>query len=130
MDDKIKIIIAIIAFVLVFFALYINNLSKISKIKKGKKKKNNKEVILVETQYLFFKYKIIRERLYTKKYALIFALINSTIIVTTFLVIELIPWHFAFKMLIGFVLLLGLIYSIYGIIGSILVKRGYQNEHK
>jgi len=130
MDWDIMIISSVIAFVVIFIILFLLNVAKIDKIKKGKKKRNNKDVFLIEVQYLFYKYKINKERLYTRGYAALFAFINAFIISVTFWAIELIPWHLAFKMLIGFVLLMGFIYSIYGILGSILVKRGYQDEHK
>ena len=130
MDKNVMIISIVIAFIIIFLVLFVFNVSKLSRIKKGKKKRNNKEVFLIEAQYLFFKYKIRKERLYTLGYAALFAFINSFIISATFWAIELIPWHFAFRMLIGFVMLMGFIYSIYGIMGNILVKRGYQDEHK
>lgn len=128
MNYKITLIITAVAFIIVCLFLFLLNVNKINKIKKGKKKRNKKEIFLIEAQYLNYKYKIKKDRLYTNKFAFLFAFINAFIISVTFAVIELIPWHFAFKMLIAFALLLGFIYSIYGIMGNILVKRGYQDE--
>ena len=129
LSTKIKIGVSIIAFIIILFVSYVVIISKINNIKKGKKTKRKKEEIkILEVQYLHYKFHIPKERLYSKKLALLFSFINSVIICTTFVTIELLPWHFAFRMLLGFVLLLGFIYSIYGILGAILVKRGYQDE--
>ena len=126
---KVKFIIALIAFIIIVIADFIILTIKMKNILKGKKKKKG-DIIVIEVQYLFFKYKIVKERLYNAKFASIFALINSFIICATFLVTEIVSWHLLFKLLLGFVFLMGLIYSLYGILGSILVKRGYKNEYK
>ncbi|MBP5684120.1 MAG: hypothetical protein J6X02_02560, partial [Bacilli bacterium] len=76
----VKVFIAVFAFlvfIIVFFTLNITTLTKIEKGKKSKKK--GKELYLTEAQYLYFKYKINKKRLYNRKFAIIFALINSAI---------------------------------------------------
>lgn len=125
----VKVFIAVFAFlvfIIVFFTLNITTLTKIEKGKKSKKK--GKELYLTEAQYLYFKYKINKKRLYNRKFAIIFALINSAIISITIFVIEMLPMRMEFGLVIGFVFLIGFIYSVYGIMGSILVKKGYQDE--
>ena len=126
---KARIVVTVLAFIIILFVSYVMYVNKMKKIQAGKKnKKKNTEIRIMEVQYLYYKHKIVKERLYTKKFALLFSFINSLIICATFLTIELLPWHFGFRMLLGFAMLLGFIYSIYGIIGTILVKRGYKNE--
>ena len=50
------------------------------------------------------------------------------LIVTVFLVISSIPWSIGFSMLLGFVLLFGLIYSLYEFLGRSLVKKGWSKN--
>ena len=127
-EMKAKIIVAAIFFAIIIAVRYISYMAKVDKIEKKKTNKKGKEVAIIEVQYLYFKYKIVRERLYNNKFAILFSVINAFIICCTFIFISIIPLHFMFQVLIGFVMLMGLIYSIYGIVGNILSKRGYKDE--
>lgn len=129
--NKIDVIISIILFVLLIIIFYVFNLRKINILlgkKKNKSKKTQKKlkkIDVVEFKYLVYKYKIKEENLLSKKMVLIVALINSLIITLTFIVISILPIKIMWQLMIGFVLLFGLIYSLYGILGLILKKRGY-----
>lgn len=121
----INFIIAVIAFVVISLFLYIFYLRKISPNKsKKKKKKEAKEII--EIRYLMVSFKLKKEKLLTKKIIALISIVDAFIITTVYLVVVHIPYAIIWQLMTGFVLLLGLIYSIYSIIGSILVKKGYK----
>ena len=56
------------------------------------------------------------------------SLIDAFIISFVFVVITIIPWDMGFSMLLGFVLLFGLIYALYEILGRVLVKKGWSKN--
>jgi hypothetical protein len=93
---------------------------------KNKKKKNNE---IMEVNYLVGKFKLDKKKLFNKKVTLICSLINAFIISSVVTIISNIKLKMMWQLLIGFVLLFGLIYSLYEIYGRILVKKGkYKNE--
>jgi len=120
-------IIASIAFVVIstFIYCFYNHKLKGGNSKK-KRKKDAKEIM--EIRYLVLTYKLKKEKLLTRKIILLISLIDAFIITGTFLIIILIPYPIIWQLMIGFVLLLGLIYAIYNIFGRILVKKGYDKE--
>ena len=111
----INIILTILAFIFVFFFFYIRDLHRL----KAKKKK----VVITEVKYLMLRNNIKEEYLLNKKFLALTAFLNAFIIAVVFFLIELLDWHIIFKLMVGFVLTLGLIYSVYGILGNILEKR-------
>jgi len=117
-------IIAGIAFIIVFTVLYALNEYKLKAIKKNKRKKG-KEYTILELRFLALSNNLKMEKLLQKKFIVIISLINAFIITSVFLVIILLPWSIVWQLLLGFVLLLGLIYAFYGIMGAILKKKGY-----
>ena len=117
-------IIAGIAFIIVFTVLYALNDYKLKAIKKNKRKKG-KEYTILELRFLALSNNLKMEKLLQKKFIIIISLINAFIITSVFLVIILLPWSIVWQLLLGFVLLLGLIYAFYGIMGAILKKKGY-----
>ena len=128
--DRINLIIASVAFFVIFLFFYIFNLNKASIIlkKKKKKKERKKEAKIVEVSYLVAKFNLKKERLLTRKILMIISLLDAFIISNVFIVITVLPMKLIWQMLIGFVLLFGLIYSVFGIFGSILLKRGYDKN--
>ena len=96
---------------------------KIKKTKKKKKKKN-----LGEIEYLCNKFKLNRNKLNYKELMIMIPLIDSFIITFVTIVIDLVPGLFIFKLIIGFVLLMGLIYAIYEIYGRHLIKKEKEKE--
>lgn len=120
---KIEIIIGGIVFILLSVFLYFYNIKIIKVSAKNKKKKEKKE--LLEIKYLMIAYNLKKEKLLNKKIVLTISIIDAFIIASVFTIVELLPWDIMWKLMLGFVLLLGLIYAIYGILGRILVKKGY-----
>lgn len=121
---KLEQIITIIIFVVLVLGFYLIKSWKVAAYLKRKKKK--KELNIVEIKYLNYRFNIKKERLLTSGFIFLIGLINALIITIVFAVIILLPWPTVLQLLVGFVLLLGLIYAIYEILGRILVKKGYQ----
>ncbi len=111
----INIVVSLVAFVIVFLFFYIRDIRRL----KAKKKKK----VIAEVKYLMLRNNIKEEYLLNKKFLALTSFINAFIISFVFFIIELFNWHIIFKLMIGFILTLALIYSIYGILGNILEKR-------
>ena len=94
---------------------------------KKKTKKNKKEKPLMEIDYLCNKFKLNKSKLDYKKLMYMIPLIDSFIITLVAIIIELIPLPFIFRLIIGFILLFGLIYSLYEIYGRHLKKSEKEN---
>lgn len=98
-------------------------------IKKQKKKKKNKKLEeFVGLSYLIPKFKLDINKMNLNYVFFIVSLINAFIISFVFVVITIIPWDMGFSMLLGFVLLFGLIYALYEILGRGLVKKGWSKN--
>ena len=117
-------IIASVSFVVITIVLFLWNVKKLKPKKSGKRKKKSAREVL-EVNYLAVTHKLKKEKLLNKKFLLLISVIDSLIICSVFLVIMLIPYDTIWKLMAGFVLLLGLIYSIYAILGKILVMKGF-----
>ena len=110
----------LLSFLVIFLIVFLGDLLfvvrpailKITGNKKSKKTKK-KEKPLMEIEYLCNKFKLNRNKLNYNEFMFTFPLINSFIITIVTLILELIRIPFIFRLLIGFVLLLGLIYAIY-----------------
>ena len=89
------------------------------------KKKRKKNVDITEIFYLVSKFKLDKTKLPYKYLLLGISLINAFIISLVAVVIMLIKIHIVFQLMIGFVLLFGLIYSCYELLGRYLVKKGF-----
>lgn len=126
--DKLSMIFILFAIllILVFFVDYVfikrRYLNKINGKKKNKKKSNNE---LTELSYLIGKFKLDKDKLPLNILLLIISLINAFIIALVAVVVMLININIIFQLLIGFILLIALIYSIYELLGNYLVKKGY-----
>ena len=124
---KTNVIIAIVAFFVLFIFMYIFNLLKLNNILKSKKKRG-KDYEIIEIKYLSLIYNIKKEHLLKKWFILIISMINAFIISIVFFTVILIPWKAVWQLLIGFALLFGLIYGCYGVLGRILVMKGYDKK--
>lgn len=126
MEFNISLISGIITFIIVFIVDYFVILVPKTKVISGKKnKRKKKETTIMELEYLktHFNLDLFKVDLdYCIKW---FAFLNSFIISITSTIIMLIPWNLIFQLMIGFVLLMGLIYSLYEIFGRHLVKKGW-----
>ena len=99
------------------------------KIKKQKSKKKNKKLEeFVGLSYLIPKFKLDINKMNLNYVFFMVSLIDAFIISFVFVVITIIPWDMGFSMLLGFVLLFGLIYALYEILGRVLVKKGWSKN--
>lgn len=95
--------------------------------KKGKKKKVK---TIGEIDYLISKFKLNPQTLNKDKIIFWISIINSFIISIVSSIIMLMPFKIMWQMLIAFVLLFGLIYSLYEIYGRHLKKLEKKKEGK
>lgn len=96
----------------------------INKITGKKKPKNGKKVkSIMEVEYLCAKFKLDKSKLNYNELKIMLPLLNSLIITLVTLIIELIKVPMILRFLIGFILLIGLIYSVYEIYGRHLLKK-------
>ena len=117
------------SFVLIFVFVFVGDLFfiirpgilKIVGKKKSKKKKKNKPIM--EIEYLSSKFKLNKSKLNYKELMVMIPLINSFIITIVTLILDIIKIPYIFKLIIGFALLLGLIYAIYEIYGRHLKNK-------
>ena len=119
MTKEMYVIFYLVVYLIVFLVTYIIDLIKI------KKKKQKK---IGEIQYLTSKFKLDSNKINYKRVSLVIALLNSFIISTVTLVISLVNTNMTLQLVIGFVLLFALIYSVYEIYGRILIKKGYKKK--
>ena len=96
--------------------------------KKDKKSKKKKDKPLGEIEYLCNKFKLDRNKLNYRELLFMIPLIDSLIITFVTMVIDLVPLPFIFKLMIGFILLMGLIYALYEIYGKHLLKKEKEKE--
>ncbi len=104
----------LITFVIIFIILLINYYMK----KRKNTLNKSREFILLKT-----KFKLTKKDINEEKLGLIFVLVNSLIISLTSLVTTIIDVNYIWQLAIGFVMLIILIYVIYGLIGKILSRK-------
>ena len=98
-------------------------------IKKQKKKKKNRKLEdFIGLSYLIPKFNLDINKMNLNYVFFMVSLIDAFIISFVFVVITIIPWDMGFSMLLGFVLLFGLIYSLYEFLGRSLVKKGWSKN--
>jgi len=119
-------ILFIIIFLLDYFLIKKSYLRKMNGKKKGKKKNNE----LIELEYLITKFKLDKNSLPIRKLLLIVSTINGFIISLVAVIVIILNINIIIQLLIGFILLIGLIYALYEILGRNLVKRGYGKNGK
>ncbi len=126
MEFNITIASGIITFIVIFLIDYFVILVPKCHYLQGKKKKTKKkEVTIMELQYLQNKFKLDLFKVDLDYVIKWFAFLNSFIIALTSTIIMLIPLNMIFQLLIGFVLLIALIYALYELFGRHLVKKGW-----
>ena len=126
--EKENLIISAIAFVIMIIFFYLRNLYKMGKLQKGKRKRKNKSYEIIEVKYLSITQNLDKDKLLNSKIMLLFSVVNALIIDFVFLVVITLKIPIIVKMLMGLLLFLGLIYSVYGILGKIFIKRGYDKK--
>ena len=117
----------LILWLLIFLFEYFFVMNKKSKNKKNKKKNN---IQIMEYTYLIGKFKLDENKIVYKSLARGCSIINGFIISFVVTVISNIDLFIVWQLLIGFVLLFALIYSVYEIYGRILVKKGWRKENE
>ncbi|MCM1052426.1 MAG: hypothetical protein NC483_00390 [Ruminococcus sp.] len=132
MNYKLAIITFIVLFIVVFIVDYylilkkrLNLINNKGKTKKGKKKKVKS---IEEIDYMVIKFKLSEKKINKNKAIRDIALINSFIIAIVSSILMIVPYKLIWQMLIAFVLLLGLIYSLYELYGRHL-KRKEEREN-
>ena len=132
MDYKLSICLSIIAFIIVFIVDYFFiNKKKLTLIKnKGITKKGKKKKIknIGELDYIIAKFKLDFKKINSDKVIIWISLINSFIISTVSFIIMILPFKIMWQMLIAFILLFCLIYSLYEIYGRYLRKKQKSNK--
>ena len=98
------------------------------KARNTKKKKIELNKEFGEINYLTAKFKLDKNKLNYKSCILWISLINAFIIAFVSTVISAIPAKIIWQLLVGFVLIFALIYSLYEIYGRILVKKGFGKD--
>lgn len=125
-----NVIMFVVVFIFVFLLQY--NFFMKPKIRKRKPKKGLKakeEKKIIEIEYLSTRFNIDKKYLLNSIVGTEICLINSFIISFISTLITNIPLEYYFQLMIGFVLLMGLIYSLYELFGKHLAKKyGKKNE--
>ena len=107
----------------VFFVIYL-----IFYYFRGLKKKTILNSLQVEFLKVRFGFK--NKELKTKSIGLIVTFVDPLIISLTGTIVSLPKWNYILELLLGFVLLIALIYSFYEIIGRIIRRKVDRNEYK
>lgn len=113
-------IIFVIIFLLDYFFIKRRYLKKING--KKKLKKNNE---LTEIAYLIGKFKLDKSKLPMSKLCIVFSIINALIISLVAIVVLIVKTYVVLQLVMGFILLIALIYAIYELLGRYLERRGY-----
>lgn len=116
----------IIFFIVLMLVIFIIDYLFVMKRKLKSKKKKNKEIM--EINYLITKFKLDKNKVLMKPMCLWCSLINGFIISLVVTVISNIKVYMMWQLLIGFVMLFALIYSIYEIYGRHLVRKGWKKD--
>ena len=117
----------ILLWILIFLFEYFFVMNKKSKNKKSKKKNN---IQIMEYTYLIGKFRLDENKIVYKSLARGCSIIIGFIISAVVTIISNIDLYIVWQLLIGFVLLFALIYSVYEIYGRILVKKGWRKENE
>lgn len=115
-----NILLNIIFFLVVFFIIFIADFYFISK-EKGKKRKVEK--MTSQDLYIIKKFDLDEQRISLKILNLHISIINSFIIAFVSTTVSITNFNIGIQMAISFVLLFGLIYSLYEIYGRIMKKK-------
>ena len=121
---EISLIVFLILLIIIYLIDYLFIKRKYLKILEGKKKrKKTKE--LMEITYLVNKFKLNKDLLPMNSLTKEICFINAFIISFVIAILMLLNINIFFQLIIGFVLLLALIYSLYELLGRHLVRKGY-----
>ncbi len=113
-----------ILFLFILIVYYFMLKKKYLQIIGTKKSKKKKKVVITEIQYLSSRFKLKEENLLRKWVLLWISFINAMIISIVAFAISIPDIAMVYQLLIAFLLLIGLIYSLYEIFGRVLKKKG------
>ena len=120
---------ALIVFGILFIIVFVFDYFFVKRRYLKKKKKGRKKSELIEIAYLVGKFQIDIDKVKMNILLIVTSLINAFIIALVSVTILLIRINIFLQLIIGFILLLALIYSLYEILGRHLIKKGYvKNE--
>ena len=122
-----KVYAALILFLILFIIIFLVDFLIIKgnyEKKSEKKKKKGKNYEVTEIEYLINKFNLDKKKLPIKKIIFLSSCINAFIISLVGVVVILIDVHPIVQLLIGFILLISLIYSLYELLGRYLIKKG------
>lgn len=77
----------------------------------------------LEVQFLIKRFMFKKKDLKPKKIGIIICLLDPLIISLTGTIVSLPKWHYAIELLLGFIILMILIYSFYEILGRIIKRK-------
>mgnify|MGYP004566206915 FL=1 len=117
-----SILVFMVIFLCNYFLVYKRGYKLIVKKKKKKRTKNLEEFIGIS--YLVLKYNVDLNKCNLNYLFMSLSFINAFIITIVFIIISMLSWNLSMSMLLGFVLLFGLIYAIYELLGRYLKKKG------
>ena len=127
MDEvKISLIIGVITFVVVLLVDYLFILLPKYRIITNKKvsKKRKKNTTIMEMQFLCVKFNLDENKINLSYLIKWIAFLNALIISFSSTIIFFIPLKIMWQLLIGFVIVFGLIYALYELLGRHLVRKG------
>ncbi len=119
----------ILFYLIIFLAIFLLDYflmlkPKLKMLSGSKKTKKGKNVSIMEIEYLSMKFKLDKNKLLVKWVLLWIAFANAIIITVVSCVVSFVPAHIVVQFLIGFVILMGLIYSLYELLGRYFIKKG------
>ena len=92
--------------------------------------KKNSILTSLQVEFLKVRFSLKNKDLKPKKIGLIICLLDPFIISLTGTIVSLPKWNYIIEILVGFVLLIALIYSFYEILGRIIRRKVDKNEYK
>ena len=123
----ISLIIGVITFFIVLIVDYFFILIPKYNVLQGKKsKRKSKNTAIMEVQFLVSKFKLSESKIDYKYLLRWIAFLNALIISFTSTIITYIPLKMMWQLLIGFVIVFGLIYALYELLGRYLVRKGWK----
>ena len=121
-DIMMNLLIFLVGFLIIFVIIYVLYTRKL------KSKKQQKDI--TEIRYLITKFHLEEAKLPKRKMILWISIQNAFIISFVWTFITMLDISFMWQILIAFVMVFALIYSIYELYGRHLVKKGYQKKGK
>ncbi len=121
------IILFVVAFLFAFIGRFLIFLFYSSKKRKNKRKKNV-DGVSIEMLYLLRKFKVQQKKINKKSFALLLSFLDALIISTTVLLVVMLTDNLILQLIIGFLVMMAMIFLVYELLGRILIWKGYDKE--